>query len=137
MGSTTIQGTTGTGTYDVSARPKGTPKQDLDADAFMQLFIAQLRYQDPMKGTDTQQMMEQMATLSTFQQQTTLNKQMGEMLARDETMRAMALIGHQVNGVYNDQAVEGKVDSVTMTDGEPVINIGALGLSLDDITKVS
>ncbi len=131
--------TTGVGSvssYDPSFRPRQA-SSELDPEAFMQLLVAQLRYQDPLKGTDQQQFMQQLATLSSMQQQTELNKQLGSMLDRDASMRAMALIGYTVAGTANSQSVSGVVDSVTIAKGEPILNLGSVQLALDEVTQVS
>ncbi|NUQ00227.1 MAG: hypothetical protein HUU35_10275, partial [Armatimonadetes bacterium] len=114
-----------------------TPKHELDPEAFMQLLVAQLRYQDPLQGTDTQQMMQQMATLNQVQQQTALNDKLNAMLDADAKLKAMSLLGHYVKGISADQPVEGKVTAVQVTDGKPVLKVGAQALGFDAVTEVS
>lgn len=130
------RGITDVTAYDPSFKPNREVKQELDPEAFLQLVVAQLRYQDPMNGMDQQAFMEQLATMSNMQQQYNLNSAMQVMVMRDEMSRAIALIGSTVKGSINDQPVEGKVDSVNISTGVPQLNIGALKLAFDQVTEV-
>lgn len=124
--------------YDPSFKPGRTPSSELDPEAFLQLLVAQLRYQDPLEGMDQNQFMQQLATMSSAQQQYQLNDRMGQLLAADATMKAVALIGHEIKGLQADgQVVSGPVSGVTVTDGKPMLNVGSALVGFDQLTQVS
>jgi len=50
------------------------PKSQLDKDAFMKLFLAQLKMQDPTNPMDTDKMLEQTAYLSTMEMNNNMQK---------------------------------------------------------------
>ena len=58
---------------------KREPKKELDKDAFLQLMVAQLRYQDPTSPMDTNKFLDQMAQFTTLEQITNLNNNFNKM----------------------------------------------------------
>ena len=117
-----------------------SPKSNstLGSDGFLQLMVAELKYQDPMQGMDTSQLMQQTATFTQVQQEADLAKQLKAMTNSDSMSRALAMIGHSVTATSSTSgsAVNGKVDSVSINGGVPTLNVGTNALSVDDVTKV-
>ncbi|MTI57300.1 flagellar hook capping FlgD N-terminal domain-containing protein [Geosporobacter ferrireducens] len=66
--------------YNIGSTPDRTtntntgPKQELDKDAFLQLLVTQLRYQDPLNPMDDKEFVAQMAQFSALEQMQNLNK---------------------------------------------------------------
>lgn len=125
------------GLYEYQPAITREPKQDLDADAFMQLLVAQLRYQDPLKGTDQQQFMSQLATLSSMQQQFSINDQLSLLVRQNQLAPASNLIGKTVSGYVGENLVQGKVDGITVVDGKAQLRIGQQTLAFDDVIEVA
>ncbi len=111
------------------------PQNELDKDAFMQLLVTQLRYQDPLNPMDNQAFMAQMAQFSALEQMMNISN------AMDKT-NAHGLIGKIVEATYKDPAtnqlemVIGKVDGVVMKNGKNFLMINGKEIELKDVESV-
>lgn len=111
------------------------PKQDLDKDAFMQLLVTQLRYQDPMNPMDNQEMMAQMAQFSALEQMMNVANNVNKQMAH-------GMMGEYVQYQYRDpdtgqnQVTIGKVDYVKVTGDEAILGIGQHEVKLSEVLQV-
>ena len=85
-------------------------KASLDYSAFLRLFIASMKNQDPTKPNDPAQTMAQLASFSNVEQSIKLNSKLDSLLASTNASVAAALIGKTVSSL--DGAVSGAVVSV-------------------------
>jgi flagellar basal-body rod modification protein FlgD len=85
------------------------PKKVLDKEAFMQLFITQLQYQDPMKPIENHEMALQLAAFNQVDQLMNLNDKLSQMVdlykANEYTLFAN-LVGKEVKIEGNTVRVE-------------------------------
>lgn len=105
------------------------PKQaggNLDKDAFLQLLVAQMQYQDPLEPTDNTQYVSQLASFSSLEQMQNMNTSLENMSAASELQRASLLVGQYATVDTDGQGtyLTGKVDSVEFKDGEASLLIG-------------
>ncbi len=108
---------------------------NLDKDAFLQLLVAQMKYQDPLEPTSNTEYISQFATFSELEQ-------MQNMSATLELSRASSLVGQTVLMKVTDSAgrttqVQGNVDYVVYENGKAYLSIGGELYSLDDLDKVA
>jgi len=95
---------------------------DLDRNAFLNLLMTQLRYQDPLNPMDDREFIAQMAQFSALEQMTNLNSTFNR-------FQAFNMIGQTVMGFARNpvtgQSIEiaGLVDSVSVIAGETWLNI--------------
>lgn len=71
----------------------------LGKDEFLQMFLAQLQYQDPMNPMDTQEFSAQLAQYSSLEQLYNVNENLetiGETQARDGSYQALSFMGKEV-----------------------------------------
>ena len=106
----------------------------LDKDAFLQLLVAQMKYQDPLEPTSNTEYISQFATFSELEQ-------MQNMSASMDLSRASGLVGQTVymktTGSSGDTSyVEGKVDYVYYENGKAYLSINEELYSLDDLDTV-
>lgn len=101
---TTSQVTTG------AAAPSSAEKASMDYDAFLQLFIAQMKNQDPMNPNDPTQSLAQLASFSNVEQSIKLNEKLDRLIAVSDTTLASAIIGRQMSNL--DDSISGVVVSV-------------------------
>lgn len=107
----------------------------LDKDAFLQLLVAQMKYQDPLEPTDNTEYVSQLATFSELEEMQNLGSSM-------DTQRASSLVGQYVT-VKDKSAstgevslVGGKVDYVTIEGGKAYLNISGGKYSIDELDSI-
>lgn len=106
----------------------------LDKDAFLQLLVAQMKYQDPLEPTSNTEYISQFATFSELEQ-------MQNMSASMDLSRASSLVGKMVyvktTGSSGETSyVEGKVDYIYYENGKAYLSINESLYSLDDLDTV-
>ena len=108
----------------------------LDKDAFLQLLVTQMQYQDPLEPTDNTQYISQLASFSTLEQ-------MQNMSATMEMQRASGLVGQYVYIEETDattgetKQVEGTVDYVTYSGSKTYLSINGKLYNFDDLVTVA
>jgi len=106
----------------------------LDKDAFLQLLVAQMKYQDPLEPTSNTEYISQFATFSELEQ-------MQNMSASMDLYRASGLVGETVYVKTTDSAgnptyVTGKVDYIYYEGSKAYLAIDEKLYSLDDLDTV-
>lgn len=109
-------------------------KNGMDKDAFLQLLVAQMQYQDPLEPTSNTEFVSQYAQFSQVEQ-------MQNMAATSELSRATSLVGQEVYVKTTDSAGDpkykfGKVDYVVFENGRAYVSIEESLYSLDDVDTV-
>jgi flagellar basal-body rod modification protein FlgD len=94
-------------------------------DTFLQLLVAQLRYQNPLNPQDGTQFLTQTAQFTEVEKLTDIDTQVTNALNANQLIAASTMVGHDVtykdaNG--NDQ--NGVVSSVKVTSTGPQLQIG-------------
>lgn len=109
-------------------------KNGMDKDAFLQLLVAQMKYQDPLEPTSNTEYISQYATFSQVEQ-------MQNMANTLELSRASSMVGKlvEVSTEGSDgetKSVMGKVDYVTYEGNKAFVSIDGVLYSADDVTSV-
>src|SRR5262245_65056160 len=81
----------------------------IDYNTFLQLMIAEMKYQDPTNPTDTSQYMSQFAQFSTVEQGIQTNNKLDSLLSSQALAQADSLIGRTATS--SDGSVSGKIAS--------------------------
>ena len=90
-------------------------------DMFLQLLVAQMRYQDPSNPASTTEFMSQTATFTQVEKLEELASQNAEMLSLQRSLSAGALVGQSVSWTDESGATQtGTVSSVRFFGGEPI-----------------
>ena len=95
----------------------------LDKDAFLQLLVAQMKYQDPLEPTDNTEYISQLANFSSLEQMTNMNDSLANMSMAADLQRASNLVGNFATVKVGEQTITGKVDSVEYKDGKAYLSI--------------
>lgn len=111
-----------------------TAKNGMDKDAFLQLLVAQMKYQDPLEPTSNTEYISQYATFSQVEQ-------MQNMAATMELSRASAMVGKLVEIQTKDKngdatVVQGVVEYVTYENNKAFVSIDGNLYSADDVHAV-
>lgn len=106
----------------------------MDKDAFLQLLVAQMQYQDPLEPTSNTEYISQYAQFSQVEQ-------IQNMAASSDLARASALVGEQVyikttTSTGETKYVQGKVDYVVIENGKAMLSIDEKLYSLDDLDTI-
>jgi len=104
-----------------------TPSKEMGKDAFLQLFVAQLKNQDPLKPLSNKDATAQMAQFAQLEQMTNMTKMLegiAKSLKVDRTLKAANLIGKSVlaNGNSLSKA-DSKVSGVNLDIPKGVSNV--------------
>ena len=121
-------------TESESSIKKSASKSGMDKDAFLQLLVAQMKYQDPLEPTSNTEYISQYATFSQVEQ-------MQNMASTMELTRASSMVGKLVevettdsNG--NSKNVQGKVEFVSYENNKAFVSINGQLYSADDVVAV-
>ncbi len=114
---------------------KKTANDSLDKDAFLQLLVAQMKYQDPLEPTSNTEYISQFATFSELEQ-------MQNMSASMDLFRASSLVGQTVLLKVTDSEgrttnVQGNVDYVVYEKNKAYLSVNGDLYSMDDLDTVA
>lgn len=120
-----------------SSNSKSTNKNpsSLDKNAFLNLLVAQMKYQDPLEPTSNTEYISQFATFSQLEE-------MQNVTSALDMQRASSLVGKYVTmNVTNSvtkatESVSGRVDYVETKDGKTYLYINNNPFSIDDLETV-
>ena len=105
---------------------------------FLQLLVAQLKYQDPMNPTDNSQLIQQEAQMTSLQAMQNLAKQNTQLLSSTMAFGAASMIGKTVT--YDDgdgTSTTGTVSSVAFGTKGPVLAIDGVAVLLTNVLSVN
>ena len=121
-------------TNQINPTDKTTEVKDtnssLDKDAFLQLLVAQMKYQDPLEPTSNTEYISQLATFSELEE-------MQNVSASVEMQRANNLVGQYVFVKTDNGFKEGMVDYVVYQGGKVYLSVNEELYNLDDLDKVA
>ena len=131
-------------TQSESSVKKAASKTGMDKDAFLQLLVAQMKYQDPLEPTSNTEYISQLATFSSLEEMQNLNAtmtNMQNMAATMELTRASSMVGKLVAVETTDKSgdvkqLQGMVQYVTYENGKAYVSIEGNLYSADDVTAV-
>ncbi len=117
------------------ANEKLKSSNSLDKDAFLQLLVAQMKYQDPLEPTSNTEYISQYATFSELEQ-------MQNMSASMDLFRASSLVGETVLLKVRDSQgrttnVQGNVDYVVYEKNKAYLSVNGDLYSMDDLDTVA
>ena len=115
---------------------KETSGSTLGKDAFLNLLVTQMKYQDPMNPSDSSQMVSQLAEFSALEE-------MQNVASAVTGSQALGLVGKNViievgksTGSSNTTTVGGRVDYVQMVNGTAKLSIGGKLYDYEDFDMV-
>ncbi len=117
-----------------SKNKKTEDTSSLGKDDFLQLLVAQMKYQDPMEPTSNTEYIQQYATYSELEQMMNMSETM-------DLQRASSLVGQNGHVEYTtatgeEKTVEGVVDYVYYESGTPFVSINGELYKAEDVVSV-
>ena len=106
----------------------------MDKEAFLQLLVAQMKYQDPLEPTSNTEYISQYAQFSQVEQMQNMSNSM-------DLQRASALVGKEVyikttTSSGDTKLVQGRVDYVSYENNKAYLYINEQKYSIDDLDSV-
>jgi flagellar basal-body rod modification protein FlgD len=114
-----------------------TSKTNMDKDTFLQLLVAQLKYQDPLNPTDSAEFLAQTAQFTSLEKMEAVAVQTAQSLSAQMSFGASSLVGRSVT--YTDDTGEqmsGPVESVRFTAAGPLLSVGGAEIPLNNVVSV-
>ncbi|HWB10040.1 MAG TPA: flagellar hook capping FlgD N-terminal domain-containing protein [Pirellulales bacterium] len=106
-------------------------------DDFLQLLITQLKNQDPLNPTSSDQILQQISLIDNIEATTNLSSSLNSVATDQGFQAASGLIGMQVQGVdSNGNPVSGTVDSASFSNGVASLNVGSQTMPLSGISAI-
>jgi flagellar basal-body rod modification protein FlgD len=122
-----------------STASASNPLQSLtDPNTFLNLLVAQLKYQDPLNPTSGTQFLSQTAQLTEVETMTSLSDKVNAEAMAQQTQTSTSMIGQQVSATLADgTTVAGIVQGVSLdpTNG-PTLNVNGTPVPLGDVQSV-
>lgn len=122
--------------YGQSSTAKTNSSSDLGKDAFLNLLVTQMRYQDPLNPTSDKDFLAQMAQFSSLEQMQNLN-------SSSQMSQGYSLIGKVVKATVinpttlESKEIEGFVDAVNLKAGKTYLLVDGQEIELSQVTKVT
>ena len=109
---------------------KSTGENYLDKDAFLQLLVAEMKYQDPLEASNNStEYISQLATFSELEG-------MQNLQTTAEDMKASDMIGKSVILNVDDNLITGQVDYLQFEDGKTKICVNGNYYDMEDVYQV-
>ncbi len=120
----------------LSSASKKSDTSGLDKDAFLQLLVAQMKYQDPLEPTDNTEYISQLATFSQLEETQNLSNTMKQAQANDLVGKQVILkVTSTVTG--ESTYISGQVDYVIHEGNKTYLSVNDSLYSIDDLDTVA
>ena len=110
-------------------------KSSMDKDAFLQLLVAEMKYQDPLEPTSNTEYIAQFTTFSELEQMQNMSASM-DLQRASNLVGQYVLINHESETTGESQQFMGKVDYVFYEGGKAYLHVGNNDYSLDELDSV-
>jgi flagellar basal-body rod modification protein FlgD len=122
-----------------SSASASNPLQSLtDPNTFLNLLVAQLKYQDPLNPTSGTQFLSQTAQLTEVETMNQLSTEVSQEAATQQQQASTSMIGQTVSATLSDgSTVSGVVQGVSLTtSGGPTLNVNGTSVPLSAVQSV-
>lgn len=109
---------------------------------FLEIFLAQLNFQDPLEPVDNREFIAQLAQFSALELANQTNEGVNGILEVEAVSQSVGMLGRTVNVAAGDGVAFGDVVAIRLVGGQPVLSIelpnGQVleGISPADVTVV-
>lgn len=118
---------------------------DLGTDAFLEMLVAQLQYQDPLEPLSNQEMVLQLAQLASVEKMDSMSSSVDRMSETLRTLSTSARVGLSAGMIGRDVSYRlsgsdvvgaGTVEALKVEQGSPVLLIDGTEVPLDALISV-
>lgn len=126
--------TNGTSSTEKTTETVKSSSESMDKESFLQLLVAQMKYQDPLQPTSNTEYIAQYAQFSQVESLQNLSNSM-------DLQRASALVGKNVyvqttTSSGETKYIQGQVDYVSYESGKAYVYINEQAYSLDEVQTI-
>ncbi|WP_447643268.1 flagellar hook capping FlgD N-terminal domain-containing protein [Nocardioides zeae] len=134
----TVSATEGATPYASVFAPSAGAAAGGDKQMFLELMVAQLRYQDPLNPTDSSAFLAQSAQFTALEKMQSVADQTAALLSSQMAFGAATLVGSEVSWTTADGTTRtGLVDSVSFGAEGPMLAVGPTRVPLAELASVS
>lgn len=128
---------TGTSTQASSTDAANDALRNLDMGQFLNLMITELQNQDPLNPMDNHQILQQIGEIRNIGATEQMSSTLKSVLLGQNVSTASNLIDKQVTALADDGSeISGKVDRVSIIDGEATVHIGEASVKLSNVRDI-
>lgn len=110
----------------------------LGKNEFLNLLVAQLRNQDPMKPMEDRDFIAQLAQFNSLEMLQNLDQRLEDLAGAQMLAQAASLIGKQVEaGLADGTTISGEVSEVRVISGVPKLLVGEQEVEMGAVTLVT
>jgi flagellar basal-body rod modification protein FlgD len=110
-------------------------KSSLGKDDFLRILTTQLSHQDPSSPLQDKDFIAQMATFSSLEQMTNLNKAF-EKVANQQISQFANSIGKEITWTLDNSSASGVVNGVSVQDGNYFYMVGNEKVPVESVTEI-
>ncbi len=125
--------TTSTGNTNVKSTSESN--SSLDKDAFLQLLVAQMKYQDPLEPTSNTEYISQFTTFSELEQMQNMSSSM-DLQRASNLVGQYVLINHESEATGEPIQIMGKVDYVFYEGNKAYLHVNGGDYTLDELDSI-
>lgn len=104
-----------------------------DKDTFLQILVAQMKYQNPLQPESNTEYISQYAIFSQIEQLSNIQNTLNLMRA-ENIIGKFVNIKETINGQINE--VSGKVDKITYKENTVYVNVNGKNYLFDNVTEI-
>jgi flagellar basal-body rod modification protein FlgD len=98
-------------------------QSQVNLDDFMEIFLTQLSYQDPLEPVDNREFLAQLAQFSSLQVANVTSENMDDMLQLTAVDQSIGLLGRQVEiEGLDSNGIIGEVTTIRFQNGSPLLS---------------
>lgn len=105
-------------------------------DNFLQLFLAQLQYQNPLEPVKDHEFIAQLAQFSNLEEVQQTNKYLANLSWQMHHQQALQLLGREVHVESNQGVFSGLVEAVTLFDNGLKLIVAGEKVELDQVLQI-
>src|ERR1700722_4880645 len=140
-----VNSNSGAGATGQTSSTASNPLQSLqNPNTFLNLLVAQLKYQDPLNPTSGTQFLSQTAQLTEVETMTQLQQEgsqeasaQNQEVSSQQQQASTSMIGQTISATLaNGTTVSGIVQGVSLATGGPMLNVNGTSVPLGDVQSV-
>lgn len=112
-----------------STKTSNVGSTSLGKDAFLQLLVAQMQYQDPLEPSSDTEWIAQLAQFSSLEEMQNMSSTM-------TNTQALTMVGKTVEIVSDNKTIQGVVDYVTMSGNKTYVSVNGTSYKASEVTAV-